>query len=316
VLASELPALVSTVTVADFGCFEGEGEAGDTAANHQEVAETVSALCFIVMLHRAAAFESASARCVNLDATRTSARPVKTKVRSADLLGRLFRFAPPSRFTYPLAGNSISQFLFSCEQNHAVDAAKSRHAFFGSRPRPFLVWLLMYTGPNRVMGGGRECSSSPRLAIILTAILARSYNSVSTLGKFLDPMADKLVVMTALIMLTGMGAAAACAGLDGRGAGVSRDPGDGTARGSRPAEGADRRRRRNSANTKCRCRRFAITRAADSLHLHARGFSSAAGMFVLWLSMVVSVWSGIDYYVRVLRVLQRKPGRAAHQGAR
>jgi hypothetical protein len=30
-------------------------------------------------------------------------------------------------------------------------------------------------------------------------------------------------------------------------------------------------------------------------------------MFVLWISMVVSVWSGIDYYVRVLRVLQRKP---------
>ena len=30
-------------------------------------------------------------------------------------------------------------------------------------------------------------------------------------------------------------------------------------------------------------------------------------MFVLWFAMVVSVWSGIDYYVRVLRVLQRKP---------
>jgi CDP-diacylglycerol--glycerol-3-phosphate 3-phosphatidyltransferase len=37
----------------------------------------------------------------------------------------------------------------------------------------------------------------------------------------------------------------------------------------------------------------------------------AAGMFVLWIALAVSVWSGIDYYVRVLRVLRPKPLEAA-----
>jgi CDP-diacylglycerol--glycerol-3-phosphate 3-phosphatidyltransferase len=40
-------------------------------------------------------------------------------------------------------------------------------------------------------------------------------------------------------------------------------------------------------------------------YLHVDFF--AAGMFILWLAMGVSVWSGIDYYVRVVRALTPKP---------
>jgi phosphatidylglycerophosphate synthase len=33
----------------------------------------------------------------------------------------------------------------------------------------------------------------------------------------------------------------------------------------------------------------------------------ALGMFVLWIAMAMSVWSGVDYFVRTLRALRPQP---------
>ncbi len=149
---------------------------------------------------------------------------------------------------------------------------------------PFLVWLLMYTGPAASLAAAGVFFVAT-ISDYFDGYLARSYNSVSTLGKFLDPMADKLVVMTALIMLTGITGLRAVAAAEGLIVGAEE------------------------------LGKYKMALQAIAIHgllihytyLHVDFF--AAGMFVLWISMVVSVWSGIDYYVRVLRVLQR--GRAA-----
>lgn len=175
---------------------------------------------------------------------------------------------------------------------------------------PVLVWLLMYTGPaaSWVAAGVFFVAT---VSDYFDGYLARSYDSVTTLGKFLDPMADKLVVMTALIMLTGMARmphvpAWMVVVL------VSRETLVTGLRAVAAAEGlivgAEELGKYKMALQSIAIHGLLI----HYTYMHVDFF--AAGMFVLWIAMVVSVWSGIDYYVRVLRVLQRS--RVAPSGKR
>jgi hypothetical protein len=41
----------------------------------------------------------------------------------------------------------------------------------------------------------------------------------------------------------------------------------------------------------------------------------AAGMFILWIAMGLSIWSGIDYYVGALRLLTPEPQAVTHKRA-
>jgi CDP-diacylglycerol---glycerol-3-phosphate 3-phosphatidyltransferase len=168
---------------------------------------------------------------------------------------------------------------------------------------PVLIWLLMYTGPAASFAAAGVFFVAT-ISDFFDGYLARSYNSVSTLGKFLDPMADKLVVMTALIMLTGMARmphvpAWMVVVL------VSRETLVTGLRAVAAAEGlivgAEELGKYKMALQSIAIHGLLI----HYTYLHIDFF--AAGMFVLWIAMAVSVWSGIDYYVRVLRVLQRKP---------
>src|SRR5579863_5082186 len=73
---------------------------------------------------------------------------------------------------------------------------------------PFFVWLLDSPTPVR---GFWACIVFTGAAItdMLDGYLARKLGVVSVLGKFLDPLADKLIVMAALVWLVPMGRIAA-----------------------------------------------------------------------------------------------------------
>ncbi len=69
---------------------------------------------------------------------------------------------------------------------------------------PFLVWLLDEPSPVRGFWAGIVFTAAA-ITDMLDGYLARKLGVVSVLGKFLDPLADKLIVMAALVWMVPMG---------------------------------------------------------------------------------------------------------------
>jgi CDP-diacylglycerol---glycerol-3-phosphate 3-phosphatidyltransferase len=132
--------------------------------------------------------------------------------------------------------------------------------------------------------------------------LARRWGISTTLGKLLDPLADKLIVAAALIMLAGMerqpsvpawmavviiGREIAVTGLRavalGQGVVVAAE---------------------ELGKYKMIFQMFALTGLL--LHYDFAGIDfHTGGMYFLWISLVISLWSGVDYHVKVIRVMLR-----------
>lgn len=132
----------------------------------------------------------------------------------------------------------------------------------------------------------------------LDGYLARRYGIISRLGKLLDPLADKLIVMAVLVMLAAMprtpripawvvvlivGRELAVTGL----------------RAMAISEGIVL-----AAEELGKYKTIFQMLALHGLLLHYTFFGIdffAGGMYFLWPSLVLSLWSAIDYHVRVFR---------------
>ncbi len=168
---------------------------------------------------------------------------------------------------------------------------------------PVLMYLLLFTGPiASALAAGVFLVAT--LSDFLDGYIARSYGSGTTLGKFLDPLADKLIVTAALIMLAGMTRAPRVPAwlvvvL------VSREITVTGLRAVAASEGGVVIGADELGKYKMALQAMAI----EGLLVHYTYFHVdffAVGMFILWIALAVSIWSGAEYYIRIIGQLSRK----------
>ncbi|HJU12307.1 MAG TPA: CDP-diacylglycerol--glycerol-3-phosphate 3-phosphatidyltransferase [Candidatus Binataceae bacterium] len=164
---------------------------------------------------------------------------------------------------------------------------------------PILIVLLLFPGPAPSAWAAAVFFVAT-ITDFLDGYIARSYGSGSTLGKFLDPLADKLLVTAALIMLAGMPRmprvpAWMVAVL------VSREILVTGLRAIAAAEG-----RIIAAEDLGKYKMVLQAIAVQGLLIHYTYFDVdffAAGLFILWIALALSIWSGIEYFVNGFRLL-------------
>jgi CDP-diacylglycerol---glycerol-3-phosphate 3-phosphatidyltransferase len=143
----------------------------------------------------------------------------------------------------------------------------------------------------------------------LDGYLARRMETVTVLGKFLDPIADKLLVMAALIMIIPYDRAPAWMVL----VILSREIIITGLRGVASTEGIV-----IAASNLGKYKTIFQIIAIISLLLHYNYYwffgiqhpfllvnMHNIGIFFLWIATIITIWSGVDYLVRFFKVLAR-----------
>lgn len=142
--------------------------------------------------------------------------------------------------------------------------------------------------------------------------LARRYNVISPMGKILDPMADKLLVMAALVMLAAWPEGGAPAWMVvvilAREMLVTSLRGIGMTRGVLiQAE--------ELGKYKTTLQIFAVTALIIHDPYGPIDFR-LGGLYFLWASLVLSVWSAISYFRKFWAQAVREPADAGDEGPR
>jgi CDP-diacylglycerol--glycerol-3-phosphate 3-phosphatidyltransferase len=138
------------------------------------------------------------------------------------------------------------------------------------------------------------------LTDLLDGYIARRYQIVTTMGKFLDPIADKLVVNTAMILMIPLGRIPAwiVAVI------IIRDFTVDGIRTISSSEGVVIQASR-LGKQKTLCQVVAVT--ALMIHYPFLGADAhLVGMVILHLALVLTVYSGFDYLIKFMKEVLKK----------
>lgn len=162
---------------------------------------------------------------------------------------------------------------------------------------PIIVILMLF--PNRISTFiAAILFSAAAITDYFDGYLARKFGLVSNLGKVMDPVADKLLVSSAFIMLTSLGWVPAwmvCI-IIGREIAVTG------LRNIIAEKGED-----VSASNLGKYKTGFQIAAAIPLLIHYPFFgldANAIGRFFLWGALVFTIWSGADYFIKFRRLLK------------
>ena len=133
---------------------------------------------------------------------------------------------------------------------------------------------------------------------ILDGFYARRYNSITALGKFMDPLADKLMVSLTMIMLIPFGRIPVWMVL----VIISREM---AITGLRAAAVNDGIVIQASKIGKYKTVFQAVALLGLCLHYPYFGVDlHIVGMFFLWAALLITLWSGVDYFRQFYRVFR------------
>ena len=167
---------------------------------------------------------------------------------------------------------------------------------------PVLVYFL--TNPSKQAGIFAAITFFiASLTDFLDGYLARRHGLTTTLGKFLDPLADKLLVAAALIMLAAIDRtprvpAAMVVVL------IAREFAVTGLRAIASSEGIIL-----AAEELGKYKMIFQMFALHGLLIHYQyGFIDfyVVGMYFLWIALILSLWSGVDYHLKVFRQVKAK----------
>ncbi|MEK7377659.1 MAG: CDP-diacylglycerol--glycerol-3-phosphate 3-phosphatidyltransferase [Candidatus Binatota bacterium] len=169
---------------------------------------------------------------------------------------------------------------------------------------PVLVYLLTFTDPiSGLLAAFLFLVAA--LTDFFDGYLARRYRTVSNLGKILDPLADKLIIVTTLIMLTAMdraGEPEVPAWLVA--VVVARETAVTLLRGIALTE-AIVMEAEELGKYKFLLQAFAVF--ALLVHYPYLGvYFHVVGVYFLVLSTIIALWSGVNYHMQFFRTLQRR----------
>ena len=164
---------------------------------------------------------------------------------------------------------------------------------------PVLFFLLMSPGPamSLVIAAFFIVAS---LTDLLDGYIARRFQIVTTMGKFLDPIADKLIVNTAMVLLIPVNRIHAWVVA----VMIIRDFTVDGMRSVASSEGfvisASKHGKRKTL-----CQIFAVS----ALIIHYPLFGADAhsvGIIILYFALVLSIISGVDYFLKFYRLVFKK----------
>ena len=129
--------------------------------------------------------------------------------------------------------------------------------------------------------------------------IARKYQMITTMGKFLDPIADKIMVNTAMILMIPIGRIPAWIVAIT----IIRDLMVDVIRSIASSEGIY-----IQASTLGKQKTLAQIIAVTALIIHYSIFginAHAVGMVILYIALVLTIFSGLDYFIKLYRNIEK-----------
>lgn len=172
-------------------------------------------------------------------------------------------------------------------------------SFFRLAAIPFVAGFLFFPEPLPSFLAALFFTAAS-LTDLLDGYIARQQKSETAVGKLLDPMADKLLINSALIMLISLGRIPAwmVVLIVGREVAVTGLRGIASTQGLVIAA---------SNWGKAKMVFQSIASIGLMLHYKYMGIDfHFLGMLLLWIALVITLWSGIDYFYKFYREHQKK----------